>query len=158
MLTNAFNRNRPSQTCRLDVCEKRAILIAKNREIKTRDVSHCVSSLLPKLAMLAPTNKIAKFLEELRMPCLLVQPFPACYSVRAKWDQTDVINNDRRLLFGPTLSFSCKHLLPHVRFTFPGISTLCSLPENLMLPPHDDEIFLLFDRPTCVVFLHYEYE
>ena len=27
--------------------------------------------------MLAPTKKIAKFLEELRMPSLLVQPFPA---------------------------------------------------------------------------------
>ena len=34
--------------------------------MKTRDVSHCVSSLLRKLAMLAPMKKIAKFLEELR--------------------------------------------------------------------------------------------
>ena len=45
--------------------------------MKTRDVSHCVSSLLQKLTMLAPTKKIVKFLEELRMPSLLVQPFPA---------------------------------------------------------------------------------
>ena len=45
--------------------------------MKTRDVLHCVSSLLRKLAMLAPTKKIAKFLEELRMPSLLVQPFPS---------------------------------------------------------------------------------
>ena len=50
----------------------RAILITKNC-----DVSHCVSSLLRKLAMLAPPKKISKFLEELRMPSLLVQPFPA---------------------------------------------------------------------------------
>ena len=48
---------------------------------KTRDVSHCVliapSSSLRKLAMLAPTKKIGKFLEEFCMPSLLVQPFPA---------------------------------------------------------------------------------
>ena len=35
----------------------RAILITKNRDMKTRDVSHCVSSLLRKHAMLAPTEK-----------------------------------------------------------------------------------------------------
>ena len=58
--------------------------------MKTRDVSHCVSSLLRKPAMLAPMKKIAKFLEELRMPSLLVQPFPACYSVRAKAAQKEV--------------------------------------------------------------------
>ena len=70
------------------------ILITQNRDIKTRDVAHCVSSLLRKLAMLASDDKIAMLREELRMPRLLVQPFPACYSVRAKWDRRDV-NNDR---------------------------------------------------------------
>ena len=72
----------------------RVILITQNRDIKTRDVAHCVSSLLRKLAMLASDDKIAMLREELRMPRLLVQPFPACYSVRAKWDRRDV-NNDR---------------------------------------------------------------
>ena len=67
--------------------ELRVILITQNRDIKTRDVAHCVSSLLRKLAMLASDDKIAMLREELRMPRLLVQPFPACYSVRAKWDR-----------------------------------------------------------------------
>ena len=62
----------------------RVILITQNRDIKTRDVAHCLSSLLRKLAMLASDDKIAMLREELRMPRLLVQPFPACYSVRAK--------------------------------------------------------------------------
>ena len=50
----------------------RAIPITKNCDMgKTRDVSHCVSSLLQKLVMLVPTKKSVKFLEELRMPSLL---------------------------------------------------------------------------------------
>ena len=55
--------------------------LQKTRDMKTRDDSHCMSSLL---------RKLAKFLEELRMPNLLVQPFPACYSVRVKAAQKEI--------------------------------------------------------------------
>ena len=52
-----------------NISHYRPILITKkNRDMKTCDVSHCVSSLLRKLAMLAPTKKWLSFWKNCACP------------------------------------------------------------------------------------------
>ena len=50
--------------------------------------------ITPKTRDVSSDEKIAKFLEKLCMPSLLVQPFPACYSVHAKAAQKEIRMND----------------------------------------------------------------
>ena len=83
--------------------EYRAILITKNRDMKTRDVSHCVSSLLRKLAML---EKSRSFWKNCACPVYSFNPFPACYSVRAKGDQRDV-NKQWTMTHARYSTYSC---------------------------------------------------
>ena len=59
----------------------RAILITKKLR---HENSRCFTLRVIITPKTPDVGKIAKFLEELCMPSLLVQPFPACYSVRAK--------------------------------------------------------------------------
>ena len=51
-------------------------LFTKNRDMKTRDVSHCRVLITLKTGDVSSDEIIVKFLEELRMPSLLVQSFP----------------------------------------------------------------------------------
>ena len=110
----------------------RAILITKNCDMKTH-VPHCVSSLLRKLAMLALTKKIVKFLEELCMLSLLVQPFPACYLVRAKASRKESrgmwINNEpeSNLVDSQTGQNFCSSLWRPSRPCLLWVSHPCSL-------------------------------